>query len=211
MNKLLTITLLLFILLPEKVEGGIYICTDTKGVRSYSDKKCAINQKLKSEVISNLGRTNIPNSISEFTSIIEIVKRTLTIINEQIPDSDLYQRALLYSKDAELTHNNYMSTTHKVYPDDYNPFDPVKLVDIIAVISQGCRERAYMTICAAIEGNYWLHGEEQIYLKKQLDKGLKLKLTIVNKQLFCSKARFANQGGVVSHKIVDYFCVGIKE
>lgn len=209
MNKLIII-LLLFLLSPEKVNGDIYICTDGKGVRHYSDKKCAINQKLKTEVVSNFSRENIPSSILEFTSIIQIVKRTLTVINEQVPDNELYQRALLYSRDAEVSHAKYISIKQKLYPDSYNPFDPVNLVDIIAAISHGCRARAYMTICAAIEGNYWLRGEEQIYLKKQRDRGLMLNLTVANKKLFCSKARSGNQSGVVSRKVVDYFCVGVE-
>jgi len=201
-----SIFIILLLFLPRPAEARIYICVDEKGTRHYSDKKCPINKKLKTEVINNLGKAVIPDSILEFTPIIQIIKRTLTVINEQIPNNDLYKRALKYSIEAELFHNKFLTKRHKVFPKDYNPFEPVKLVNIIAAISHGCRSQAYMTICAAIEGNYWLNGEEQIYLKQQQESGLHYVVTEANSKSYCKKATIANQGGVVSHKIVQYFC-----
>ena len=95
---------------------------------------------------------------------------------------------------------------HKTYPKEYNPFKPVPLESIITAISHACRAKAYMTACGIIENNYWLSAEEQIYLKKQMEKGIQVTRTAATKKQFCVKAKFASNGGVISQNMVTYFC-----
>ncbi len=207
--KIITNTLLLmFFLTPSIAEGRIYVCIDENEARHYSDKKCPINNKFKTEVINDLGKVTLPNSVLEFTPIIQIVKRTLALAAEQIPNKALYRKAYQYTLDAEIAHQRYMSKTHKKVPNNYNPFDPVKLVDIIAAISDSCRAQGYMSICGVIEGNYWLNGEEQMFLKNAQNKPI---ITPSNQKKFCEKAKIANQGGVISRRMLDSFCLKPKK
>ena len=205
-NKIGVLILFIMFFLTTQVEGTIYICVDSKGVKHYSDKKCPVEKTVKTEIIDDLGKTTIPNSILEFTPIIQTVKRALRLIQEQIPDNELYQRAYNYSVIAEKYHNNYIATKHNTHPKKYNPFEPITLENVIAAISHACRVEAYMTVCGVVEGNYWLNGEEQIYLKNQMNKGTQVRITAANKKLFCEKAKLASNGGVISRKMVNYFC-----
>ena len=206
--KIITNTLLLmFFLVPSIAEGRIYVCIDGNGARHYSDKKCPLNRQFKTEVINDLGKVTLPDSVLEFTPIIQIVKRTLSLAAMQIPDKELYRKAYQYTLDAEVTHQTFLSKAHKKVPLNYNPFDPVKLVDIIAAISDSCRNQGYMSICGVIEGNYWLNGEEQIFLKKSQNQPM---VTPSNQKKFCEKAKIANQGGVISRRMLDSFCLKTK-
>ncbi|MCP3674104.1 MAG: DUF4124 domain-containing protein [Gammaproteobacteria bacterium] len=203
--KNITITLLLmFFLIPSITEGSIYVCIDGNGARHYSDKKCPISNKFKTEVINDFGKAAFPDSVLEFSPIIQIMKRTLALAAEQMPDKELYRKAYQYTLDAEVGHLRYMSTTHKEVSNNYNPFDPVKLVDIIAAISDSCRSHGYMSICGAIEGNYWLSGEEQRFLKNAQNKPLS---SPSNQKKFCEKAKIANQGGLISRRMLGSFCL----
>ena len=68
--KIITSALLLvFFLIPSIAEGRIYVCIDGNGIRHYSDKKCPINNKFKTEVINDLGKVTLPDSVLEFTPI----------------------------------------------------------------------------------------------------------------------------------------------
>jgi len=189
------------------VDGAIYICLDNKGIKHYSDKKCPIKKTVKTVIIKDLGKTSIPNSILEFTPIIQNVKAALRFIKELIPDNELYQTAYGYTLTTERSHNNYIATKHRSHPKIYSPFDPIKLEHIVAAISHACRAEANMTICGVIESNYWLSGEEQIYLKNQIQKDIHLRVTAIDKNKLCEKAKLASQSGVISRKMVDNFCL----
>jgi len=206
--KIITNTLLLMLfLVPSISEGRIYVCIDGNGTRHYTDKKCPINSKFKTEVINDLGKVTLPNSVLEFTPIIQIVKRTLALAAEQMPDKELYRKAYQYTLDVEIAHQSFMSKAHKKVPNNYNPFDSVKLADIIAAISDSCRIQGYMSICGVIEGNYWLNGEEQLFLKKSQNQPM---IIPSNQKKFCEKAKTANQGGVISRRMLDSFCLKTK-
>jgi len=174
-------------------------------MRSYSDKKCPPSKNTKSEVINNLGRAALPDSILQFSAIIKVVKRTLRIVIEQSPENNLYSRAYRYTQDAEVNHRTYLSTKHRSYPQNYNPFEPIELSDVIAAISNACRIEGYMTVCGAIEGNYWLNGEVLIYLKNKKNKAYS-NAEANNDIAFCNKAKRANYSGVVSRRVVNSFC-----
>lgn len=209
--KIITNSLLLVLLFfSPPVEGKIYVCIDGNGARHYSDKKCPINNKFKTEVISDLGKVTLPNSVLEFTPIIQIVKRTLALAAEQMPNKELYRKAYQYTLDAEIAHQRFLSQKHKKVPYNYNPFDPVKLVDIIAAISDSCRTQGYMSICGVIEGNYWLNGEEQIFLTKLQKKNNQPKIAGANQKKYCEKAKMANLGGVISRRMLASFCLKTK-
>jgi len=191
-----------------ETSAGIFVCIDANGQKSYSDKKCPPSNKKKSQVINDLGRTTVPDSILQFTAIIKVVKRTLRVVIDQSPDNGLYRRAYRYTQDAEVNHRKYLSKQHKNYPINYNPFAPIELSDIISAISGSCRINGFMTVCGAIESNYWLNGEEQIYLSKSRVSAY-TNSTKGNDIALCNKAKRANYSGVVSGRVVDYFCKAI--
>ncbi|MFT5521719.1 MAG: hypothetical protein ACI9IA_002324 [Enterobacterales bacterium] len=205
-NKFGFFILFIMFFLTSHVEGAIYICIDSKGIKNYSDKKCSINKTVKIEVIGDLGKTAIPKYILEYSPVIQIVKRVLRLIRQQNPNNKRYQRAYNYSLIVEKNHNDYIAFMRKTYPKEYNPFDQAPLNNIIAVISETCRNKAYMTACGIIESNDWLSSKEQIYLKGQLEKGIQVRRTAVEKKLFCEKAKHASNGGVISTISVNYFC-----
>ncbi len=206
LNNIGVISLFAILFFPIQVEGAIYVCVDNNGARHYSDKKCAINKALKSEVMNNSGKYSLPDSVQKFTHIIQMLKNTLSLINQQTPGVDLYQRAYKYSLDADSKHNKFLSIRHKTMPVKYNPFEPEKLTKIIAAISKGCRIDAYMTVCGAIEGDDWLSTEEQNYRQKQRAGDFQYYATPQNNKLLCEKAKRANQGGVISKGMQEVFC-----
>jgi hypothetical protein len=158
------------------------------------------------QVVNDLGKTTIPKYILEFTPTIQTVKRALRLIKQHRPENNLYQRAYSYSVIAEKRHNKYIAFKHKTYPEEYKPFKPAPLNEIIAAISHACRSEAYMTACGIIESNNWLSDEEQDYMKKQSDKGILINRTATDKKLFCEKSKHASNGGVISKNLVNYFC-----
>ena len=63
-----------------------------------------------------------------------------------------------------------------------------------------------LTVCGVVEGNYWLSGEELIYMKSRLDEGLLYRRTTLEKKEQCEKAKRSRLGGVITQKMVNYFC-----
>lgn len=206
MNGIGVILLLVIIFFPSQVEGRIFVCTDNDGKRIYSDKKCPVNKKFKTAVYGTTRQIILSDTVHGYTPKIQILRRTLSYIIKQTPENELYQNAYMNCLQAEIIHNKVLTKPYKKQQVNYSPFVTDQLEQIISVISNSCRVDGYMTTCGSIEGFDWLQKEELIYLNKQLRNGLHPLVSTADQKLLCQKAMVANQSGVISEKMQEYFC-----
>jgi len=206
MNKFSVVLIAIILFLPTQVEGQIYICVDKNGFHHYSDKKCPTDKKLKEEIMNDYGKKVLPDYILEYRPIIQSVKRVLALLIQYQPDSELYQKAYTNTEEIEKLHNKFLDTHQKTAPTKYDPFITKKADSIVAAISRGCRFEAHMTVCGMIESNQWLFDKEQTYIKARFENELFYEITESDRKLYCEKAERANQGGVVSRNMMEYFC-----
>ena len=152
------------------------------------------------------GRKAVPQSVLQYTPILQILKRALLLIKQEMPNDEQYQRAYNYTLKAERYHTNYIYSQKSQFPENYSPFDSIELTNIVAAISHACRAQAFMSVCGVIEGNAWLNGQERIYLSDRLGQGLNYFVTPEARNDKCKKAVNAHAGGVISSNMRSYFC-----
>ena len=155
-----------------------------------------------SGTINKFGNLEIPEEIKAFSIAIRVIKEGFSFLATREPTNTEYVRIYRMVANAERRHLNFISNPDTRQFTTYRPFDTTNQEIIITSLSNACRMRGYFTICSTIEGNPWLASVEQRHLadawpRKHIDEGA---------DRSCEKATSANTGGVISDKMMRYFC-----
>ena len=192
----------------QSLNAQIFICEDETGRKHYSDKRCPLqNQNIsgvmnKSGTINKLGKLEIPEEIRAYTSAIQVIKQGFTLLTIREPRNREYADVYQLVTQAERRHQIFISNPDEKRFKTYRPFSVENQQRMIRSLSDACRKRGYFSICSAIEGNPWLTNEEKALLNSMTEEQRFRK----NDKSSCDKATVAHSGGVISDKMLLYFC-----
>ena len=200
--------ILLLFLCTTELSAKIFICIDDKGRKHYSDKRCPLpGQKIdgtvsKLGIANRYGKLEIPDEIKAYTAAIQVIRHSFSVLSDREPANQGYKMLLQLVTYAEQKHTRFIQTPDESRFGTYQPFSNANLNEIVASLSDACRIHGYFSICSAIEGNTWISKEEKRYLSEQNNR----KASDTNRKKSCDKANVAHTGGVISDKMVRYFC-----
>lgn len=192
----------------QSLNAKIFICVDETGRKHYSDKHCPRqNQNVtgtmnKSGTINKLGKLEIPEEIRVYTSAIQVIKQGFTLLISREPQNREYADVYQLVTVAERRHQMFISNPDEKLFETYLPLSAGERERMISSLSDACRQHGYFSICSAIEGNPWLSKEEQNLLNSMPEQQ-----RFRERDTFsCDKATSAHSGGVISDKMLMYFC-----
>ncbi len=199
-------SLLIILLCCNEVSAQIFICVDENGRKHYSDKRCPVKKtssnKNNSATINRFGKLEIPDAVKAYSVAIRVIKEGFSFLATREPENAEYVNIYRMVARAERRHLDFIANPSSDRFQSYQPFNRDDKKIIIASLSNACRIRGYFTICSTIEGNPWLSEEELRHLtdnwpRRSLDGSA---------DSSCDKATTANTGGVISDKMMRYFC-----
>ena len=204
----LLIALIITLFWCADLSAQIYICVDESGRKHYSDKRCPAKKQnnagkmSSSGTINKFGNLEIPENIKAFSIAIRVIKEGFSFLATREPANAEYIRIYRMVANAERRHLSFIANPDEDRFTSYRPFNQSNQDIIISSLSNACRMRGYFTICSTIEGNPWLASVEQRHLadgwpRKSIEEGA---------DKSCEKAASANTGGVISDKMMRYFC-----
>ena len=206
MKFLISIVLLLCV--TQTINAQVFICVDEKDRKHYSDKRCVLSGKNttgsmdKSGTINEHGNLEIPENIRAYTSAIQVVKQLFTLLTSREPANREYTDVYKLVSEAEQRHQVFISNPDSKRFQTYSPFSAENQQRMIRSLSQACRKQGYFSICSAIEGNPWLSASEKVLRDGMTDEEKFVKTDATS----CEKATEAHGGGVISDKMLLYFC-----